>query len=316
MADINISIDERRGYLVDAVRCIGCRACQVACKQWNQKEAEDTTFFGGFKEGTVYKNPPDLSAKTYTVITFNEALNENGELKRMVMAKMACLHCMDAACVSACPVGALHYSAEGEVNYYKDACIGCRYCMIACPFSVPMFEWEKALPFIEKCTLCIDRIDKTLSNDDTIDYMESRSDTRDMRTPACVKSCPTGSLVYGTRRELLEEAKRRFEQNPGLYYVDPKFGYLFGGDPEAELGGENPVEGNTKAAVGGTAIMYMSDIPFGEIGLNDKVDTRSMPQRTSTQMSLVLPIGGAMAGLCTIIYLITRRKNKVSDSKS
>jgi formate dehydrogenase iron-sulfur subunit len=126
-----------------------------------------------------------------------QVVEEDGELHR-VFVKRQCMHCVDPACVSACPVGALQKTDEGPVVYDCTRCIGCRYCMVACPFGVPKFEWGEPLPKIQKCTFCADRQAEGLE-------------------PACSAACPTGALTFGDRDALIAEAEARIEANPDLY---------------------------------------------------------------------------------------------------
>jgi len=191
-----------KGVLYDANKCIGCRACQVACKQWNELPAEDTVNSGSLE------NPPQLSAHTFTKIHFSE-VEEDGDFQ-WIFAKRQCMHCEDPACAAACLVGALQKTEFGAVVYDDNKCIGCRYCMMACPFGIPTFEWDKRLPWIRKCTFCSDRQSAGLE-------------------PACVTACPTGALKFGERDELIAEARERIAAHPDQY-VDHIYG-------EKEVGG-------------------------------------------------------------------------------
>ena len=180
-------VDAENGVamLYDTTKCIGCRACQNACKGWNGNPAErDST--------GLYDAPMELSADTWTLIQLYEG---NGERS---FVKLQCMHCLEPACVSACPVHALEKTDEGPVTYNPTRCIGCRYCMVACPFGVPRFEWEEVLPQVAKCTFCNDRLAVGSG-------------------PACAEACPTGALIWGRRGELLTEAKGRIADSPGKY---------------------------------------------------------------------------------------------------
>jgi formate dehydrogenase iron-sulfur subunit len=188
--------------LIDLTKCIGCRACQAACKQWNDLPAEATNNWGS------YENPPRRSAKTWTTITFNEVTE--GDEFAWIFAKRQCMHCEDPACAAACIVGALRKTPKGPVVYDDYKCIGCRYCTLACPFNVPTFEWDTPVPYIRKCTMCADR---------TAEGME----------PACSKSCPTEALLPGEREVLVQEARFRIQAHPDKY-VDHIYG-------EKEVGG-------------------------------------------------------------------------------
>lgn len=191
-----------KATLCDATKCIGCRACQVACKQWNELPMENTVNNGS------YENPVHLSARTFTKVRFNEV--ENGGKLSWVFNKVQCMHCEHPGCVEACIVGALEKRPEGPVTYDDRKCIGCRYCMVACPFGVPAFEWDKAIAWIRKCTFCADRQGGGLK-------------------PACVTTCPTGALTFGNREELLTEGRARIAGTPNKY-VDHIYG-------EKEAGG-------------------------------------------------------------------------------
>jgi formate dehydrogenase iron-sulfur subunit len=180
-----------RTFLIDLTKCTACRGCQVACKSWNELAGEKTDFFSG--EG--YENPRAMSEYTYTRIKFvtyvKHGQNEYAFIKEM------CMHCNDPACASVCPVAAFYKTEEGPVVYRSERCIGCRFCMIACPFGVPKYEWSKALPLVKKCTGCYSRV-------------------REGLWPACAKTCPT-AITYGSREEMFKEAKRRLALHPGRY---------------------------------------------------------------------------------------------------
>ncbi|MDY6853588.1 MAG: 4Fe-4S dicluster domain-containing protein [Thermodesulfobacteriota bacterium] len=181
-----------KGLLIDLTRCIGCRACQVACKQWNSLSAEKTGFF----KGKGYENPGRLSSRTWTVIKFNDIKGSVGY--DWVFSKRQCFHCIKPSCVSVCPVSALNRSKSGAVLYNSSRCLGCRYCQMACPFNIPCFDWDKAIPEIRKCTLCVDRTDAGME-------------------PACSKTCPTDAIVFGDRDDLIKNAEKRIIQNPAQY---------------------------------------------------------------------------------------------------
>ena len=171
--------------LYDTTKCIGCRACQSACKDWNRNPAEpDPT--------GLYDAPLELSADTWTLIQLYDGGSESSFVKHQ------CMHCLHPACVSACPVHALQKTAEGPVTYDPKRCIGCRYCMVACPFGIPRFEWDEVLPKVAKCTFCNDRL---MVGDG----------------PACAEACPTAALIWGKRGELLTEAESRLADYPDKY---------------------------------------------------------------------------------------------------
>lgn len=181
-----------RTFLIDLTRCTGCRGCQVACKQWNQLKAEETTFFSG--EG--YQNPHAPSERTLTTIRFRD-YPRHGE-NEFAFYKEMCMHCNEPACASVCPVSAFTKTPEGMVVYNSERCIGCRFCMIACPFGIPKYEWSKVLPLVVKCTGCYSRVKEGI-------------------LPACVKTCPS-AMTYGSRTDMITEAKRRLTARPDIYF--------------------------------------------------------------------------------------------------
>lgn len=176
------------GVLVDLTRCIGCRACERACNEKNELSyvaSLSTAWEGGAN---------DLTYKKWTVVNLEDRANLSGP----VPVKKQCMHCLDPACVSVCPVGALQKLDSGAVVYRKDRCIGCRYCMFACPFKIPKFEWESSLtPVIGKCQFCAQH---TLFSG-----------------PACARACPTGALKFASRKQLLFEAHARISSRPDRY---------------------------------------------------------------------------------------------------
>ena len=142
-----------KAMIQDNTRCIGCRACMVACKSWNDRPADKTHFFAG--EG--YQNPRDLDANNYTLITFNEIVNS--PTPDWVFGRQLCMHCEQPACASACPTTAMFKTDLGPVVFDESRCIGCRACMQACPFIIPKYDYESFAPKIHKCTFCADRLE-------------------------------------------------------------------------------------------------------------------------------------------------------------
>jgi Fe-S-cluster-containing dehydrogenase component len=186
------------GLLYDTTRCIGCKACVVACRDANGLQP-DTSWSGG-----LYQAPLDLNEKTKTVIK----LYDDGAGHRSFF-KAQCMHCVDPACASACMLGAFKKREFGIVTYDVNYCIGCRYCEVACPFGVPKFEWAKAAPRMVKCELCNHRIAQG-------------------KIPACAEVCPRQAVIYGKREDLLRDAKARLAENPGKY-IQKIYGEVDGG---------------------------------------------------------------------------------------
>lgn len=191
MSSENQDFNKNKAFLIDMTKCTGCRGCQVACKQWNQLGAEKTEFFTG--EG--YQNPPLMSEYTFTRIKFRD-YEKNGQ-NEFAFYKEMCMHCNEPACASVCPVGAFVKTKEGPVTYNADRCIGCRFCMVACPFGVPKYEWSKALPLVRKCTGCYSRVKEGLK-------------------PACATTC-VSAITYGNREEMIKEANKRIAARPEKY---------------------------------------------------------------------------------------------------
>lgn len=185
-----------KAILVDTSRCIACRACQVACKQWHGLKAELTAFTDS------YENPRDLSAATWRRVRFIEIVADDGTMRWRFMSD-ACKHCTDASCLAVCPTGALFRRPWGAVDLDQELCNGCRYCVAACPFGVVTFNEETGRA--NKCVLCPDRVEAGLE-------------------PACVTTCPTDALTFGDRDLLLARARKRVgelrakgEKNAQLY---------------------------------------------------------------------------------------------------
>lgn len=171
-----------KSVLVDIRKCIACRACQVACKRWNDREAENTTL--NATPGLEWTNPSDLSPQTYTYIRF--VGRGKGDSFKWHFIKIQCNHCLEPGCASVCPTKALYKTEEGPVLYDKEKCIGCKYCVSGCPFDVPRFDEERRI--IEKCTFCADRLAEGFE-------------------PACVAACPTDALVMYEREEAVRLAE-------------------------------------------------------------------------------------------------------------
>lgn len=174
--------------LIDTTKCIGCKACQVACMEWNDLRDEIGTCTG------VYENPADLTEHSWTLMRFAEYENphaKNGGDLEWLIRKDGCMHCADPGCLKACPApGAIVQYSNGIVDFHEENCIGCGYCITGCPFDIPRISKRDHKAY--KCTLCSDRVAVGLE-------------------PACIKACPTGALVFGTKEDMQQHAAERIE---------------------------------------------------------------------------------------------------------
>lgn len=254
-----------KGVLVNLTKCVGCGSCTVACKLWNDMKFDD-------------KNPTlgptaKLSAKNWTVVHFNQVEKDGEPVYRFV--KQQCLHCEDPACASACFAKALQKTKEGPVIYYPHLCVGCRYCMIACPFNIPKYEWEKTFPLVSKCQMCSTRVAKG-------------------EAPACVTVCPAGVFKFGERDELLKEAKSIIAQ-------DSKYVKEVYGEKEA----------------GGTSWLYISDIPFDQLGFNTTVSSTPLPTYSHNFLKYTPYVAVSWGVILTGLYHYTKRRNEIAkDNKN
>ena len=281
-----------KATLVDITKCIGCRACQVACKQWNDRDGEHTEL----EPGLGFQNPATLSAKTLTLITFHELADEKapGGLQYLFTMRR-CLHCLEPACASACPTTALQRQPDGPVTYNASQCIGCRYCIWACPWGVPTAEWDSLAPKIQKCTHCADRTEQPIPlsrNGQALTAGESSRYQETIAVPACVKACPADALVFGNRDDMLNEAHNRIAKHPDKY-VDHIYG-----EHEA----------------GGTSVVYLSSVPFEQIGFPD-VGTRSYPGFSRLALHAVPPAVLAVGGLLAGVYAFLKRKGTILSTE-
>ena len=276
------------GLLYDSTICVGCQVCMVACKKANNMPPE---FSGSQKR---WDDPVDLSAKTLNIIKKYDngtQKEKDREIDGYAFVKRHCMHCVDPACVSACPASALTKDAKtGVVSYNKDACIGCRYCQVACPFNVPKFEWDNPFPKIVKCQLCSHLLAKD-------------------QIPACCGECPTGASLFGPVADLEKEAERRQQMTAGKYYEFP----------ESEMSSTKIQVHKAKKyipniygknEVGGTQVLMLSGVTFDKLGLP------MLPDRSYTALAeniqhtiykgMILPIV-ALGGL---IFLVKRTEKK------
>lgn len=256
--------------LIDVSRCIGCKACQSACMEWNDLRQEVGHFEGS------YQNPNDLSPSVWTLMKFAEYENEQGNLEWLIR-KDGCMHCEDPGCLKACPApGAIVQYANGIVDFISDKCIGCGYCVKGCPFDIPRISKTDHKSY--KCTLCSDRVTVGLE-------------------PACVKACPTGAIMFGTKTDMKHQAEERIVDlksrgfnNAGLY------------DPQE---------------VGGTHVMYVlhhADKPSLYSGLPDKPGISPMVEAWKGVMKPLALAGIALATVVGFFHYMIKGPNEVTEA--
>jgi len=245
-----------KGVLVDITKCVGCGSCAVACKLWNDlKFKEDEPSIGVDAKAT---------SNNWTTVNYYRVEKNGQEVWRFV--KKQCFHCLEPACASVCFSKALSRTEEGPVVYNPRLCVGCRYCILACPFEVPKYQWDVTLPSVTKCQMCNTRV-------------------ANGEAPACASVCPTGALTFGEREELLQKARE-------IIRGDAKYVKHIYGETEA----------------GGTSWLYISDVPFEELGLNTGVTTTALPNFTHEYLKWtpVVFLGGG--ALFTALNLYTKRQ--------
>lgn len=264
---------EQPAMLYDTTLCVGCRACQNACRHWNETTVERDP-------AGLYDAPTDLSGNTWTLIKLyqDDAADDPADRVNWSFVKRNCMHCLDPACVSACTVGALQKTKEGPVIYDVNRCFGCRYCMVACPYHVPRYQWGTTTPLVQKCTFCFGYVAKPGEEADPKNRL-----AQGMR-PNCVESCPTGALTFGKRKELLAEARARIEADKARPVEEQK-GYV------DHIYGEKEV--------GGALQLYLSHVPFEKLGL-PTLGSEPLPTLTDVMNwsvpGIILGVGGLMTG--------------------
>jgi len=253
------------GVLHDTTLCVGCRSCEAACNTVNDLPAPDKPF----TDLTVLDTKRRTDEKTYTIVNKYTPANYPTS---PVFRKFQCNHCQEPACASACFVGAFKKTPEGAVEYDASLCVGCRYCIIACPFEVPTYEYDEPLtPRVMKCTMCRPRI------------LEGK-------LPGCVEACPVEALTFGKRTELITIARERIRKYPERY-IDHVYG-------EEEMGGTN--------------WLYITGAPFEELGFRTDLGITPAPELTSGALSMVPIVIGMWPVLLGGIYVISQRKDKIA----
>lgn len=251
--------------LHDITRCIGCRKCEGACNKVNGLPAPAEPF----DDLSVLEQKRRTTAKTYTVVNQFPIAGKVGD---KTFVKKQCNHCLEPACASACFVKAFAKNPDGSVTYNADVCVGCRYCMVACPFDIPAYEYDEPLtPRVMKCTLCHPRI-------------------AEGKLPGCVEACPTEALVFGKRDDLIQVARQRIYAFPERYQD-----HIYG---EHEMGGTN--------------WLYLSGADFSKLGMREDLGTTPAGKLTSGALGAVPMVVGLWPVLLTGIYAISKRKDRIA----
>jgi formate dehydrogenase iron-sulfur subunit len=243
-----------KALLYDATVCIGCKACEQACADQNKLPYTKTV-----------ADEQIQSDHKYTVLV----------TKSEHFMRRLCMNCLDPTCASVCPVGALHKTAAGPIVYEESRCMGCRYCMVACPFGVPKYEWDKLLPRIRKCTMCPDRVAAG-------------------QQPACAEACPTGATKFGERDELIAEARQRIHDSPDSY-VDHVYGLT-------EVGGTSVL---LLSGVPFERFGYRSELPADPLPM--------LTYRVLSRIPDIVPLGGVLLG--GVWWITHRREEVAAAEK-
>lgn len=245
-----VKIEGKYGLLIDTTKCVGCEMCIKGCQEENGLPSGEET-------------PKELSAEVYTVLQ-----KQNGVYRRKF-----CFHCTDPACVSACPVNAMVKTSDGPVVNDGSKCIGCRYCMVACPHSIPRYEWEKTVPAVKKCIMCYKRL-------------------AEGKPTACAEACVFDATVFGLYGDMLTEAQRRIDENPDDYVH-----HIYG---QAEAGGSQVIY---LAAVPFASLGFNTDVPSKALP--------SLTGNVLSMFPNVLSVGGVI--LLGTWWIINRRMSLADE---
>jgi len=257
----------RMGLLHDTTLCVGCRSCEVTCTQVNHLPAPDVPR----GDPSVFSKIRRTSARAYTVVN---RYREAGPEGKPVFRKHQCMHCNEPCCASVCFVRAFSKTPEGPVLYDPSVCVGCRYCLTACPYNALSYEYEKPWdPRVVRCTMCYPRI-------------------KEGKVPGCAEVCPMGAITYGRRDDLLKVARARIEKFPGRY-IDHIFG-------EHEFAG--------------TSWLFLSGIPFGELALHEGATHTPLPEFSKSFLSVVPLVLTIWPGLLLGIHAFAERKDKLGQA--
>ncbi len=260
---------DRYGMLTDLTECVGCRSCEKACNEEHNLPAPQVPF----DDGAVFDEKRRPTAKAYTVVNRYENPKDKD---KPIYRKIQCNHCNEPSCASACPIHAYTKTPEGAVLYDPDKCFGCRYCMLACPFHAPAYDYESAFePKIVKCVFCYDRI-------------------KVGGIPACAEACPVGAVTFGKREDLIKLARKRITNDPDRY-IDHIYG---------------------EYEAGGTSWLYISGVPFEQLDFPTNLSKKPPIEEVRGFLAgvpLVFIVWPAFFGMC---YAALRHRTGSEENKT
>jgi formate dehydrogenase iron-sulfur subunit len=262
---------DQYGVLVDTTVCVGCRRCEWACKEVN-KLPDQKPLREYEKDQGVFQKIRRTHADTFTVVN---RFHNPRDSSRPIYVKKQCMHCYEPGCASSCFVKAFTKRPEGAVTYDASLCVGCRYCMAACPFDIPAYQYDNPwTPEVTKCTFCFDKITQG-------------------QIPACVAICPVETMTFGKRTDLIDLGHKKIRDNPGRYV--------------------NHVYGESE--VGGSSWLYLSSVPFNMIGFRTDLGTVPIPTYSKPFLSLVSPVFIVIPALAMGFYSFKKRRDQLTEEE-
>lgn len=263
------------GVLVDLTKCVGCRTCEAACNREQGLPEPDLPFddFSVFDMHGHGGQKRRTTEKEYTIVNRYDIPGR----EKPIFRKFQCNHCQEPACLTSCFVNAYTKTKEGAVIYDETVCVGCRTCMVACPFYVPTYTFSSAInPVVKKCIMCYD------------------TRLKFGRPPACVEACPQEVMIFGKRKDLINLGRDKIKRNPGTY-IDHIYG---------------------EKEVGGTSWMYMSDVPFDQVGFDTHIGNQPIINYVKDFLAMVPMVLTIWPALFTGFHLLSSRKKANEENEN